>query len=251
MQREFWILREFFPRIGWQDVQESEWGNFSLDHGRLRQIVETVAEMHAESGHAIEELRQLFSEPGIKYGGECPLAELETALDGVIDDEELFRRIGIGEKERDRVKAYRECLAKRPKWLDDWKTVCVTADLKPGNLAFRSTDSNQPVLFDFGAARLAPMEEELSLLLNRLNADDDLTKCVLGWYLGLFSELTGESITVKDFRQRLPWAEPLMLLRSLVEQADALRWVPWQDRSKGYISYFIQAIGKQLDQCTK
>ena len=248
-RREFWILREFYPQIGWADVPETEWGHFSLDAGRLRLMVETVAEMHAESTQAIEELRRLFPEPGIRQGGECRLADLEAALDGIIADEFLFRVVGLGEQERDRLKAYRQRLAERPDWLEDWRIVCVSADLKPGNLAFRANDGRHPVLFDFGAARLAPMEQELALLLNRLDADDALTGTVLTWYLDRFNACTGERIAVADFRRRLPWAEPLLFMRSLIEHADALRWVQWQDRSKSVIRFFVQHIGELLEQC--
>jgi hypothetical protein len=66
IQREFWIIREFYPQIGWPDVPESEWGRFSLDADRLRLLVETVAEMHAESAMNIMELQRLFPEPGIR-----------------------------------------------------------------------------------------------------------------------------------------------------------------------------------------
>lgn len=65
---------------------------------------------------------------------DCPL----LTEDDVIADEALFRIIGIGEQERDKIKRYRERIAKRPDWLEDWRIVCVNADLKPGNLAFRS-----------------------------------------------------------------------------------------------------------------
>ena len=203
-RREFWILREFYPQIGWADVPETEWGHFSLDAGRLRIMVETVAEMHAESAQAIEELRRLFPEPGIRQGGECCLVDLKTALNGVIADEFLFRVVGLGEQERDRLKAYRQCLAERPDWLEDWRIVCVSADLKPGNLAFRANDGRHPVLFDFGAARLAPMEQELALLLNRLDADDALTETVLTWHLDRFRACTGARIVAADARRRLP-----------------------------------------------
>jgi len=248
-QREFWILREFFPQIGWPDVTETEWGHFGLEDVRLRLMVETVAEMHAESTLAIEELRRLFSEPGIRQGGECRFVDLEAALDGVIADEWLFQVVGMGEQERDQIKTYRERIADRPDWLEAWRIVCVNADLKPGNLAFRSNEARQPVLFDFGAARLAPMELELSLLLERLDADDALTETVLTWYIDRFHACTGDRISVADVRRRLPWAKPLLFLRSLVEHADALRWVQWQDRSKGVIRFFIQAVGRLLDQC--
>ena len=59
---------------------------------------------------------------------------------------------------------------------------------------------------------------------------------------------TGERIAVADFRRRLPWAEPLLFLRSLIEHADALRWVQWQDRSKSVIRFFVQHIGTLFDQ---
>jgi hypothetical protein len=248
-QREFWILREFYPQIGWPDVPESEWGHFNLDADRLRLLVETVAEMHAESALNIIELQQLFPEPGIRQGGACFIYDLETALDDVIADEALFQIIGIGERERDQIKIYREQVTRRPRWLDEWRIVCVTADLKPGNLAFRSSHGNQPVLFDFGSARLAPMEEEIALLLKRLDADEAQTEAVLTWYLSRFNEYSDDHIALEDFKQRLPWAEPFLFLRSLIEHADALRWVPWQDRSKGHIRYFIPTIGKLLDEC--
>ncbi len=248
MRREFWILREYFPQIGWPNVPETEMGHFNLDNDCLRLMVETVAEMHAESALRIEELRQLFPEPGNRQGGECRLDDLVTALDGIIADDALFHMIGIGELERDKVKVYRDCVAQRPGWLEDWRIVCVNADLKPGNFAFRLNKPDQPVLFDFGASRLSPIEEELTLLLNRLDADDAQTDVVLTWYLDHYNEYTGDRIFLADLKRRLPWAMPLMFLRSLVEHADALRWVPWQDRSKGFIRFFIHKVGELLDQ---
>ncbi len=250
-RREFWIVREHLPQIGWPDVTVSNWGHFKLTGPRLLRLIETLAEVHADSAKAIDELLGLLPGDGIRYGAACRLDDLVRGLDEFIDDERLLKVIGIGDAERDQVKQYRDAVAERPRWLDEWTTVLTTHDVKPDNFGFRDGDRNQPVFLDFGAARLAPIEEELTLMLGRLDADDVLRDHILRSYLDHLAQIGGPRIEMIDLMRRLPWAEPALLLRSLIEQANALRWVPHQDRSKGYIRHFIRVVGNRLARCPR
>ena len=169
----------------------------------------------------------------------------------MIDDDGIQQVIGINTTERDQLRQHRDVLAQRPAWLDQWITVLSTNDIKPDNFGFRDGRPDQPVFLDFGAARLAPMEEELTLMLDRLEVDHIMRDDILTTYLNHLAQAGGPKIHINDLLRRLPWAMPVLLLRSLIEQADALRWVPHQDRSKGFIHHVIHSVGEQLAHCPR
>ena len=61
--REFWIIREHFPQVGWPGFDPGKakrMGHFSADTGRLRALVRQIARLHAHSRLRIEELRSIF-----------------------------------------------------------------------------------------------------------------------------------------------------------------------------------------------
>jgi hypothetical protein len=121
--------------------------------------------------------------------------------------------------------------------------VCVTADWAPDNLGVRG---KQLVSFDWGTTRLAPMEEDIDVLLGRLELGEQAKWEWVRHYLSIYAAETGRQIDDRVFRARLPWARFLVTLRYLVEHANCLRWVPYQTRSREFIHLFIRLCSRYL-----
>jgi hypothetical protein len=217
--------------------------HFAAPTRRLHQLFETIARLHAHSRRHIHELLSLFAGPRIRHGYLCTPRQLLEALDSLFADTAFLHSIGVTEEEHRSLDTYCTAIEQRPPWVDEWDIVCVTADWAPDNLGVRGEEW---VAFDWGTTRLAPMEEDLDVLLGRLELEEAAKQGLLGHYLSAYAAETGRQIDAETFTARLPWARFLVTLRYIVEHADSLRWVPYQTRSRELIHLFIRLCNGHL-----
>jgi hypothetical protein len=247
--REFWILQEYLPQVRWPDVPgEPGAAGDGVKHlaaptRRLNKLFETIARLHAHSRRRIHELLSLFAGSRIQQGYLCTPRQLLEALDGLFADTAFLHSIGVTEEEHRSLDAYCTAIEQRPPWVDEWDVVCVTADWAPDNLGVRD---DEWVAFDWGTTRLAPMEEDLDVLLGRLELGEAAKQGLVRHYLSAYAIETGHEIDARTFTARLPWARFLVTLRYIVEHADSLRWVPYQTRSRELIHLFIRLCNGHL-----
>ena len=84
--------------------------------------------------------------------------------------------------------------------MDEWDVVCVNRDIAPDNFGLRESDQGQTlVTLDWGTAHLAPMEEDIEVVLGRLDIDREATKELLSHYLQTYAERTGHQIEYQAF----------------------------------------------------
>jgi hypothetical protein len=166
---------------------------------------------------------------------------LLDALSRLLDDKAFLAEHKITADECRLLAFYTQTVAQRPAWVDAWDVVCVTADWGPDNFGVRKPgQEGELVTFDWGTTRLAPMEEDLDVLLMRLEDVDQETKqSLVQHYLQVYREQTGRQIDRQAFVSRLPWARFLVTLRYIVEHANNLRWVGYQSRSEEMVHFFI------------
>jgi hypothetical protein len=67
------------------------------------------------------------------------------------------------------------------------------------------------------------------------------------WVGALYANQTGHRIEADLFLSRLPWARFLVTLRYLLGHIEALRWVPYQTRSRELVHLFIGLCKRQLE----
>jgi hypothetical protein len=244
--REFWTLEEYFPQVGWPGYRAETpkgMGHFSADMSRLRALFEQVAVLHAHSRVKMHELRPLFSGSGIRPGHLCTPSMLLDALTCLLEDTSLLSTINIMEEKRRLLDTYRQTIARRPSWVDEWDVVCVTADWGPDNFGMRDPErASELVTFDWGTTRLAPMEGDLWILLGRLELDEETQGTLVHHYLQCYADRTGRPIDDSAFMARIPWARFLVHLRYIAEHANNLRWVRYQTRSADMIHLFIHLL---------
>jgi hypothetical protein len=240
--RVFWIVLEHFSQVGWPDIS-SDAKRLPADEQRLYPLFETVARLHGHSRNRINELLTLFAGPHIQPGYLCTMSQLLEALVDLLANAATLDVIGVTEEERRLLDACCTVINRRPAWVDEWDVVCVTADWAPDNLGARGEEL---VTFDWGTTRLAPMEEEIGVLLGRLELEDAAKQGFLRHYLDVYAAETGRRIDAQMFAARLPWARFTVTLRYIIEHANSLRWVPYQTRSRELIHLFIRLCNRYL-----
>ncbi len=249
--REFWIIHEYFPQVGWPGFDATKPkgpGHFSADTGRLRKLMRQVALLHAHSRPRIEELRGIL--PGDDGKDACPSQTLQSWLTQAVADSSFLSGIGVTDEERVSLDALGDALAHVPEWVEQWDVVCVTGDWAPDNLGIRDGNDSEFVTFDWGTTRLAPMEEDIDVLLRRIKDVGSAQKeNLLAHYLDIYADKTGRRIELAEFRARIPWARFFAHLRYLLGHIEALRWVPYQTRSREFVHLFTGYCKSLLEEC--
>jgi hypothetical protein len=240
--------------VGWCSPSAHEPGstdNFSGSLEQLRILFKQVAALHAYSRQRKNELLGLFSGNGDRSGGLCSPQVIQKEITELVEDPAFLSTIGVTEGERRCLTGYCKAVEKRPAWVDGWDVVCVTADWKPDNIGVRDSSQNEEiVIFDWGTTRLAPMEEEMFVLLRRLGpVEEKVKKELVSHYLQVYAEETGHHIEYDEFILRIPWARFLVKLRYIISHVIALHWVPYQTRSRELIHLFIDLAGQALEEC--
>jgi hypothetical protein len=225
-------------------------GHFSTDTGRLQTLLRQVAVLHAHSRFRIEELRSIFPVTDGVSVDACPSKTLQSWLTQAVADVSFLSRIGVTDEERVSLDAFGEALGEVPPWVEQWDEVCVTADWSPDNFGIRNGDDTKPVTFDWGTTRLAPMEEDIDVLFMRIQGSDAVQKGnLLAHYLDTYADTTGRRIEPDEFRARIPWSRFFVTLRYLLDHIEALRWVPYQTRSREFVHLFTGLCRKQMAEC--
>ena len=239
--RDFWILQECFPSVGWDDIPMSGMKDFVAEAERLQLLFDHAAELHGYSQSHIVDLKSRLPPP-------VP-DETLTILRSVLDDSEFQTLVGLN---ADKCKILEtECIVaeQRPSWVDEWDIVCVSNDLAPDNFGLRPGEPNQLVTFDWSAAHLGPMELDIDLLLRRIGRADAATRTdLLKRYSSSYADATGREVDGDLFRARMPWARFLFHHRMIADHVHALRWIPHQTRSREFIRMFIGLCGKMLEE---
>jgi hypothetical protein len=172
--REFWILQEYFPQVGWADAVLENAKLFNNNRGRL--LLNHAADLHAHSRERIDELLRLFPDDW-----PC-VPSLVTNVTEAVTDASFLASIGVSDHERTMIEHCCHAVERRPEWVDEWELVCVTADIAPDNVGVRRSGTvEELVTFDWSATGLAPMEAEIDVMLGRLRGDsqeekEDLTR---------------------------------------------------------------------------
>jgi hypothetical protein len=226
-------------------------GEFTSSPENLHALFRQVAMVHAYTKGKIQELLHRFAPEGISPGGLCPPSVLVAELQRLVQDEALRELVGVTEPECSSLETYCAAVRDRPEWVDGWDIVCVGADWRPDNFGVRDTRENTEVVaFDWGAARLAPMEEDLAVLMMRVRDEsEDLKRRLLTDYLSVYGDKTGRGIEYDEFMRRLPWATFFVTLRYLLGHLACLRWVPCHPRSRGFVHLFTGLAKRQLEEC--
>ena len=245
--REFWIIQEYFPRVGWPGFDADY---FPADTGRLRKLMRQVALLHAHSKPRIEELRGILNACNGVSVDACSSQTLQSWLKQAVADSSFLSGIGVSDEERASLDALGDALAHVPEWVEQWDVVCVTGDWKPDNFGVRDGNDSELVTFDWGTTRLAPMEEDIDILLRRIkDVDSAQNEGLLAHYLDIYADKTGRRIESAEFRARIPWARLFAHLGYLLGHIEALRWVPYQTRSREFVHLFTGYCRSLLEEC--
>ena len=251
--REFWIIHEYFPQVGWPGFDATKPkgpGHFSAEKDQLHTLMHHVALLHAYSSLRIEKIRSILPVSDGISADACSPQALALHLKRAADDSSFLSRIGVTEKERASLDVFGDALAHVPQWVEEWDMVCVTADWSPDNFGIRKGHNDELVTFDWGTTRIAPMEEDIEVLFMRMtDLDADQRGDLLAHYLDIYADKTGRRMEPEDFHARIPWARFLVTLRYLLVHIEALRWVSYQTRSREFIHLFFGLCKKQLEQC--
>ena len=237
--REFWIIREHFPQVGWPGLDATtleDPDHFPADTSRLRTLMRQVALLHAHSRSRVEELRAMPNACNGVSVGACSSQTLQSWLGQAVEDSSFLSDIGVTDEERESLDAFGDALTRVPEWVEHWDVVCVTGDWKTDNFAVRDGNEGELVTFDWGTARLAPMEEDLYVVLVRIKGVDSAQKeDLVAYYLDVYADKTGRRIEPAEFRARIPWASFFAHLGYLLGHIEALRWVSYQTRSREFV----------------
>ena len=234
--REYWILHEYFPHIGWAKKGKSG------DIAAMECLMEHVACLHAYSRKRIEELRALLSGDDTVPGELYTPPALLNALDAVLADANfLTKTVGLSDNELKVISNCMNLISDRPTWVDEWDFVCVNRDFSAINTAVKDTpDGPQLVSFDWGAAHIGPIEHDFDVLLGRdLKVDKPTQDVLVRLYLESYGSLTGHKIDFEIFMARIPWARLTLMLGYTMEHLNTLKWMPWQSRSVYFIHLFL------------
>jgi hypothetical protein len=83
------------------------------------------------------------------------------------------------------------------------------------------------------------MEEDIDILVRRIKDEDSVQKeDLLAYYLDIYADKTGRRIEPAEFRARIPWSYFFAHLGYLLGHIEALRWVPYQSRSREFVHLF-------------
>ena len=243
--REYWILYEYFPRVGWSAGRAGT--------ADVVQLAEHIAYLHAYSRQRLEELGSLLD--GIAPGDLRTPDLLLDALARAMADGDLVAIAGLSGDELAVLSGCRNVIKHRPAWVDRWDIVCANRDFSASNTAVRDAGGRkQLVSFDWGAAHLGPAEEDFDVLLGRdFATDTDAKENLVRRYLRAYADLTGRSIERDEFVARIPWARLMVTLRYVVEHLNSLKWMRWQSRSVHLIHALIglakRTVGGLHGQC--
>ena len=209
--REFWVLQEYFPQVGWPG-----WGGRFDDDGDdvhtdseyLRALFRQVAVFHAYSSTRIQELLALFPKPWHPQ-------EIPDAIDGLLADSKRLEAIGLAEEEQHVLALCRDAVLRRPDWVDRSEVACVTVDWKLDNFGIRNSDEHHElIMFDYGTTHLAPAESDLELLpMGKYRPTAETIRQLLSHYAQVYSRETGRSIDSDTLMLRIPW---IRLCKTLV-----------------------------------
>jgi len=251
--REFWIIHEYFPQVGWPGFDPTEskgMGQFSADADWLRKLIRQVALLQAYSKTRIEEIRGILpSSDGVSIDA-CSSQTLLSWLTQAVDDSPFLLEIGVTNEERVLLETFTDALDQVPDWVERWDVVCAMADWGPDNFGTRDGNDTELVTFDWGSTRLAPMEEDIDLIFMRIKDPDlALRDGLLAHYLDTYADKTGHRIEPMEFRWRMPWSRFFVTLRYMLDHMQALRWVPHQTRSRDLIHLFIGLCKRQMEEC--
>jgi hypothetical protein len=250
--REFWILHEYFPQVGWRGMAQKELRSDSPGADNLRCLLRQAAALHAHSRMRIDELRALFGAGPEASAGARPSAVLRRRLMRAVEDAAFLSTIGVTDEERESVQVLCEALGDLPPWVEEWDEVCVTSDWAPDNFGIRAGRPDELVTFDWGTARLAPMEDDINVIQLRLKGvEAEERRWLLSYYLEAYEAAGGRRIEIDEFQARLPWAWLLTHIRMIAEHIEALRWIPYQTLSRDKVHLFTGVCGKLLAQCRR
>jgi hypothetical protein len=228
LAREYWILYEYFPHVGWTHTDEEP------DVAAMERVVEHAAFFHAYTRDRLDQLQALQPDDGTGSGSLCPPSTIALALEAELADTKLLTdTVGLSDDERAVLADSLSLIENRSGWVDEWDYACVNRDFSVSNTAVRETpDGPQLVSFDWGAAHLGPMEQDIDVLLGRdFQVDETTQEALVRHYLEAYTDLTGRQTDYAVFMARIPWARLLEHLRSALEQMKSLKWMPWQSRS--------------------
>ena len=208
----------------------------------MKRLVEHVASLHAYSRGRIEELRALQHEKDIAPGVLCPPSVLVRAIDAALSDTQFLSQVvHLSDDERSVLADCRSLIEGRPRWVDESEVVCLNRDFSVSNTAFRDTpQGGQLVSFDWGAAHIGPIEEDVEVLLGRdFRTDRATQEMIVRHYLSAYHELVGRSSDYDVLMARIRWARLMVTLRYTFEHMNSLHWMRWQSRSLHFIHFFI------------
>ena len=237
--REFWILQEYFPQVGWPDATQENAKFFDSNRGRL--LLSHAADLHAYSRERIDELLGLFP-------NDWPsLPSLVANVAEAVADASFLTSIGVSDHERRTIDHCRCMVERRPQWIDEWEIVCVTSDIAPDNVGVRrSGKAEELVTFDWSCAGLAPMEAEIDVLLGRLENGTEEAKAELArYYLNEYAVRAGRIIPHDRFMARLVWARFILHFGRIAASVKKLRWVPGVTGTAAYIHLCV-GLGERL-----
>ncbi len=240
--REFWILQEYFPQVGWPETVSADSKCFTRDRGLS--LMSHAADVHAHSRARIGELAALFPDdwPGLTF--------LAADVAEAMADASFLAGLGVSDHERAVIDRCLQAVERRPGWVDEWELVCVTADIAPDNVGVRRVGTVEEVVtFDWGTASLAPMEAEIYVLLWRLKDGAEAEKAdLVRFYLDEYAARTGRTIAHDRFMARVVWAQFIQHLGRIAGCVKGLRWVPGVTGPRDYIHVCVELCERLLPQ---
>jgi hypothetical protein len=237
--REFWIIQEYFPQIGWHGLPEGRAdgeGRFRPDPAQWRLLFRQMALLHAHSARNIDELLRLFPEP-------WDHRMLPDRIEEMLSDPDRLALLKATAEERSTLEACRHGVRQRPPWADDWPPVCVTRDWKAANFGVRDPGNGEElVIFDWGAAVLEPLESDIEVLPRFYDIDDSTIAEYLPHYVQTYAEQTGRELTVDTVMRRLPWMRLFKTLACIVS------WDLKQPGSHDFVKMLIGLCQRTLNK---
>jgi len=240
--REFWILQEYLPQVGWPDATQENAKVFDSNRGRL--LLSHAADLHAYSRDRIDELLGLFPDDWPS------LPSFVANVAEAVADASFLTKIGVSDDERTAIDHCCRAVERRPRWIEEWEIVCITSDIAPDNVGVRrSGKAEELVTFDWSCAGLAPMEAEIEVMLGRLeNGSEEVKAGLVRYYLNEYAARTGRRIPDDRFMARLVWARFIVHFGRIAASVKKLRWVPGLTGTAGYIHLCVDLCERLLPQ---